>query len=95
MDRCGMSRTWFHWDEDVLILAQSQYVYRLPESMVGSNSAYLDVLPNEDGYNHIALFSPVDSSIPKWLTSGPWEVTSGVLGVDVDKAIVCVLDTLV
>ena len=90
-----MSRTWFHWGEGVLILAQSQYVYRLPESMVGSNSAYLDILPNEDGYNHIALFSPVDSSIPKWLTSGHWEVTSGVLGVDVDKAIVCVLDTLV
>lgn len=78
----------------VLTFAQSQYIYRLPESMVGSNSAYLDILPNEEGYNHIALFSPADSSIPKWLTRGPWEVTSGVLGVDVDKAIVCVLDTL-
>jgi dipeptidyl aminopeptidase B len=58
--------------------------------MVGSSSAYLDILPNEEGYNHIALFSPADSSIPKWLTSGPWEVTSGVLGVDVNKAIVYV-----
>jgi dipeptidyl aminopeptidase len=54
--------------------------------MVGSNAAYLDILPNDEGYNHIALFSPADSSIPKWLTSGPWEVTSGVLGVDVDKS---------
>ena len=58
--------------------------------MVGSNAAYLDILPNDEGYNHIALFSPADSRIPKWLTSGPWEVTSGVLGVDVDKAIVYV-----
>ena len=74
----------------MLTLAQSQYIYRLPESMVGSNAAYLDILPNDEGYNHIALFSPADSSIPKWLTSGPWEVTSGVLGVDVDKAVVYV-----
>jgi dipeptidyl aminopeptidase len=58
--------------------------------MVGSNAAYLDILPNDEGYNHIALFSPADSSIPKWLTSGPWEVTSGVLGVEVDRAIVYV-----
>ena len=69
---------------------QSQNIYRLPESMVGSNAAYLDILPNDEGYNHIAVFSPADSSVPKWLTTGPWEVTSGVLGVDVDKAIVYV-----
>jgi len=90
MDRCGTSRSWRHYGEVVLNLAQSQYIYRLPESMVGSNAAYLDILPNDEGYNHIALFSPADSSVPKWLTRGSWEVTSGVLGVDVDKAIVYV-----
>ena len=36
---------------------------------------YLDVIPN-NGYNHIAFFSPLDSGQPIWLTSGEWEVTS-------------------
>ncbi|KAF8677639.1 Dipeptidyl aminopeptidase [Rhizoctonia solani] len=43
---------------------------------------YLDILPTPKGYNHIALFSPPDSSDPIWLTSGEWEVTGSVLAVD-------------
>ncbi|KDN43364.1 hypothetical protein RSAG8_06148, partial [Rhizoctonia solani AG-8 WAC10335] len=43
---------------------------------------YLDILPTPEGYNHIALFSPPDSSTPIWLTRGEWEVTSSVLAVD-------------
>ncbi|CAE6405098.1 unnamed protein product [Rhizoctonia solani] len=43
---------------------------------------YLDILPTPEGYNHIALFSPPDSSTPIWLTSGEWEVTGSVLAVD-------------
>ena len=39
-------------------------------------------MPTPEGYNHIALFSPVDSSTPRFLTTGKWEVTDGILGVD-------------
>ena len=45
-------------------------------------SGYLDIVPTPEGYNHIALFSPVDSSTPRFLTTGEWEVTGGILGVD-------------
>lgn len=44
--------------------------------------AYLDIVPTPEGYNHIALFSPANASTPRFLTSGPWEVTSGILAVD-------------
>ncbi|KIY67818.1 dipeptidyl aminopeptidase [Cylindrobasidium torrendii FP15055 ss-10] len=43
---------------------------------------YLDVVPTKDGWSHIALFSPVNSSEPIWLTSGAWEVTSGIKAFD-------------
>ncbi|CAE6526034.1 unnamed protein product [Rhizoctonia solani] len=49
---------------------------------------YLDILPTPEGYNHIALFSPPDSSTPIWLTSGEWEVTSSVLAVDEARGLV-------
>ncbi|KAJ7230529.1 dipeptidyl aminopeptidase [Mycena pura] len=71
-----------------------QNIYALPSTLVSSLSAgtlagaYLDVVPNEEGYNHLALFSPPSSSTPIWLTSGQWEVTKGVLGVDTTNAIV-------
>jgi dipeptidyl aminopeptidase len=45
-------------------------------------AGYLDILPTPEGYNHIALFSPPESSKPIWLTSGKWEVTGSVLAVD-------------
>lgn len=48
----------------------------------------MDIVPNEDGYNHIALFSPAESETPKWLTSGSWEVTSEILGIDIHKRLV-------
>lgn len=51
-------------------------------------TAYLDILPNKEGYNHIALFSPADSSIPRWLTTGEWEVTGKILRVDHVKGLV-------
>jgi dipeptidyl aminopeptidase len=50
----------------------------------------LDVIPNKDGFNHIALFSPAESSTPQWLTTGAWEVTSEVLGVDMERGLVYV-----
>ncbi|KAG8746072.1 hypothetical protein FRC10_006175 [Ceratobasidium sp. 414] len=51
-------------------------------------SGYLDILPTPEGYNHIALFSPPDSSKPIWLTSGKWEVTGSILAVDEVRGLV-------
>ena len=39
-------------------------------------------MPTPEGYNHVALFSPVDSSTPRFLTTGDWEVAGGISGVD-------------
>ncbi|KAJ3974288.1 dipeptidyl aminopeptidase [Lentinula raphanica] len=60
-----------------------QNIFPLPRSMRESNAAaYLDVVPTPEGYNHIALFTPANSSTPRFLTSGEWEVSSGIKGVD-------------
>jgi dipeptidyl aminopeptidase B len=68
---------------------QSQNIKPLDyEDSAGYPTSYLDILPNKEGYNHIALFSPADSSEPKWLTTGPWEVTSDILGIDYEKGLV-------
>ena len=45
---------------------------------------YLDIVVN-NGYDHLALFSPVDSSTPKFLTSGEWEVDGGVEAIDYER----------
>ncbi|KAI0047150.1 dipeptidyl aminopeptidase [Auriscalpium vulgare] len=64
-------------------------VYALPLSLsLDGQPSYLDVVPNADGYNHIALFSPASSGVPHFLTSGDWEVTGGVQAVDVERRIV-------
>ncbi|KAJ7272564.1 dipeptidyl aminopeptidase [Mycena haematopus] len=71
-----------------------QNIYPLPSNLVSSLSAgtvaaaYLDVLPTPEGFSHLALFSPASSSTPIWLTSGEWEVTKGVTGVDIANGIV-------
>lgn len=73
-----------------------QNIYALPGSLVSTLSAgtvgtaYLDVLPTPEGFSHLALFSPASSSTPIWLTSGEWEVTKGVMGVDIANGVVCV-----
>jgi len=46
-------------------------------------------VPTPEGYNHIALFNPVDSSTPRFLTTGDWEVTDGILGVDPLRGLMC------
>ncbi|KAG8798318.1 hypothetical protein FRC17_007505, partial [Serendipita sp. 399] len=61
-----------------------QRIYPLTEES-GHSTAYLDIIPNKEGFNHIALFSTVESNTPIWLTKGPWEVTSNILGVDYGK----------
>jgi dipeptidyl aminopeptidase len=54
----------------------------------GPLHGYLDIVPNE-GFNHIAFFSPVNSTEPTWITSGEWEVTQ-ISGVDDKKGLVYV-----
>jgi dipeptidyl aminopeptidase len=67
-------------------------VYSLPENFSPSGlPSYLDIVPDKDGYNHIALFSPASSSTPRFLTTGPWEVTGSVRAVDIEKGLVYVL----
>ena len=66
-------------------------VYPLPESFSPSGlSSYLDIVPNEKGYNHIALFSPASTSTPRFLTTGPWEVAGGIKAVDLERGLVYV-----
>ncbi|KAI0071164.1 dipeptidyl aminopeptidase [Panus rudis PR-1116 ss-1] len=50
--------------------------------------AYLDIIPSSDGYNHIALFRPASNHTPQFLTSGEWEVTDTILGVDFSGGLV-------
>jgi dipeptidyl aminopeptidase len=49
---------------------QGQNVHPVKAPLAG----YLDIVPNE-GFNHIAFFSPANSTTPIWITSGEWEVT--------------------
>ncbi|KAA1470272.1 dipeptidyl aminopeptidase [Dentipellis sp. KUC8613] len=66
-----------------------QTIYPLPASAApGGVPAYLDIVPTKEGFNHIALFSPVNSSTPQFLTSGEWEVTDGVQAVNAKDKLV-------
>jgi dipeptidyl aminopeptidase len=59
-----------------------QSVVPLPVSLLHAGvSGYLDIVPTKEGWNHIALFSPVDSTTPRWLTAGEWEVTGNILAI--------------
>ncbi|KAI9510550.1 dipeptidyl aminopeptidase [Russula earlei] len=66
-----------------------QTVYPLPERFSASGlPSYLDIIPDKDGYNHIALFNPATASTPRFLTTGSWEVTDRIQAVDLEKGIV-------
>ena len=45
-----------------------------PVPVNGPIPGYLEIVPN-DGYNHIAFFSPFNATTPTWITSGEWEVS--------------------
>jgi dipeptidyl aminopeptidase len=71
-------------------IESQQSVYPLPGnlSLTGLPS-YLDIVPDKNGYNHIALFNPASTTKPQFLTTGPWEVTDGgVQAVDLEKGLV-------
>ncbi|CAG8607679.1 25771_t:CDS:10, partial [Gigaspora rosea] len=57
-----------------------------------SQDSYIDVVVN-DGYNHLAIFSPINSSSPRYLTSGNWEVVDGVKAVDRKRELIYFLST--
>ena len=63
---------------------QSQNAIPIPGDVPG----YLDVVPTKDGYPHVALFAPVTSGEPIWISKGEWEVANGISGVDLEKGIV-------
>lgn len=67
---------------------QGQNIYPVPASLrSGDFPAYLDIVPTQDGYNHIALFDPATSSTPRFLTSGTWEVINGIQAVDAQRGL--------
>lgn len=65
------------------VLEQNQYTRPFKKG-------YLDVIPNEEGWNHLAYFNDPSSPDFVWLSQGEWEVDGGVLAVDEDKALVYV-----
>ena len=67
---------------------QGQTIHPVPSSLrSGDSPAYLDIVPTQDGYKHIALFDPATSSTPRFLTSGPWEVVDGIQAVDTQRGL--------
>jgi len=69
---------------------QNQQIIPIPKELShNGTSGYLDIVPTPEGYNHVALFSPVDSDTPRFLTTGDWEVTGGILGVDPLRGLMC------
>jgi len=69
----------------------TQTVFPLPPGLSPhGSSAYLDIVPSKDGFDHIALFIPASSGIPIFLTSGEWEVTGEIQAVDVERRLVYV-----
>ena len=50
--------------------------------------AYLDIVPTPEGFNDIALFSPADAGVPRWLTVGEWEVMDKIKSVDLERGLV-------
>ncbi|KAG6334896.1 hypothetical protein ID866_4190 [Astraeus odoratus] len=70
-------------------IESDQNIYPVPPSLrSGDSPAYLDIVPSADGFNHIALFDPADSATPRFLTSGPWEVTGGIQAVDAQRGLI-------
>lgn len=51
---------------------------------------YLDLVPDANGFVHVAYFSPSTSSAPIFLTSGEWEVAGGIDKVDLERGLMCV-----
>ncbi|KAF9904887.1 hypothetical protein EC991_002250 [Linnemannia zychae] len=66
-------REWDAGKQDGGWIDMQQSIRYVRPSDAVPKGGYLDI-GNNNGYNHIALYTPVDNSTPKWLTSGEWEV---------------------
>lgn len=47
------------------------------------HDGYVDLVPR-NGYNHLAYYSPANSTEPIFLTKGEWEVADGPAGIDLE-----------
>ncbi|KAG0077163.1 hypothetical protein BGZ90_007622 [Linnemannia elongata] len=68
-------REWDAGKQDGGWIDMQQSIRYVRPSDAVPKGGYLDI-GNNNGYNHIALYTPVDNPNPKWLTSGEWEVQS-------------------
>ncbi|CAG8586027.1 6513_t:CDS:10, partial [Diversispora eburnea] len=73
--------------------------FEITRSMVYLNNSggitqdsYADVVVN-NGYNHLAIFSPLNNATPRYLTSGNWEVVGGVKAIDYTLQLVYFMST--
>lgn len=66
-------REWNAGKEDGGWIDMQQSIRYVAPSKAVSAGGYLDI-GNNNGYNHIALYTPINNPNPKWLTSGEWEV---------------------
>ncbi|KAF9200764.1 hypothetical protein BGZ49_009007 [Haplosporangium sp. Z 27] len=68
-------REWDAGKEDGGWIDMQQSIRYVAPSNAVPEGGYLDI-GNNNGYNHIALYTPINNPTPKWLTSGEWEVQS-------------------
>ncbi|KAJ5153020.1 dipeptidyl-aminopeptidase B [Penicillium canariense] len=66
---------------------QSTWIIPADPSNGRPEAGYIDTVIYE-GYDHLAYFSPLDSSEPVMLTTGEWEVVSAPTSVDLEKNLV-------
>ncbi|KAG0099083.1 hypothetical protein BGZ93_009277 [Podila epicladia] len=66
-------REWNAGKDDGGWIDMQQSIRYVAPSKAVSAGGYLDI-GNNNGYNHIALYTPINNPNPKWLTSGEWEV---------------------
>ncbi|EGG01205.1 dipeptidyl aminopeptidase IV [Melampsora larici-populina 98AG31] len=49
---------------------------------------YLDIRVDQDGYRHVAYFSPPNASEPIFLTSGQWEIDGSIQAIDLSRRLI-------
>ncbi|KAI2786604.1 putative dipeptidyl-aminopeptidase B [Penicillium oxalicum] len=72
--------------------SQSTWVIPADPENGRPDPGYVDTVVH-DGFDHLAYFSPLDSSEPVMLTSGHWEVVQAPTSVDLKKGLVYFVGT--
>ncbi|CAG8577125.1 2910_t:CDS:10 [Paraglomus occultum] len=70
----------------------AQTIVAIPSKTLKEKDSYIDVV-NNNGYLHLALFSPLQSDKPTFLTSGNWEVVNGVTAIDHERRLIYFVST--